>query len=106
MRVAGNIIIRLNMTALLQGRRISLKMEARCSPETSVDFQRITRRYIPEDRSRHTHLCGVLKLYIYVYTGARGSVVGCTMLQAGRSQVRFPVDLASKRSEYQESSWG
>jgi hypothetical protein len=28
---------------------LSLKMEATCSPETSVDFQRTTRRYSPED---------------------------------------------------------
>jgi hypothetical protein len=29
----------------------TLKIEATCSSETSVDFQRSTRRYIPEDRS-------------------------------------------------------
>jgi hypothetical protein len=29
----------------------TLKMEATCSSETSVDFQRITRRYIPEERA-------------------------------------------------------
>jgi hypothetical protein len=29
-------------------------MEAICSPETSVDFQRTTMRYIPEDGT-HTH---------------------------------------------------
>jgi hypothetical protein len=29
----------------------TLKMEATCSSEISVDFQRITRRYIPEDRT-------------------------------------------------------
>jgi hypothetical protein len=29
----------------------TLKMEATCSSEKSVDFQRITRRYIPEDRT-------------------------------------------------------
>jgi hypothetical protein len=28
-----------------------MKMEATFSSETSVDFQRTTRRYIPEDRS-------------------------------------------------------
>jgi hypothetical protein len=28
-------------------------MEATCLSETSVDFQRITRRYIPEDRTLH-----------------------------------------------------
>jgi hypothetical protein len=26
-------------------------MEATCSSETSVDFQRTTRRYVPEDRT-------------------------------------------------------
>jgi hypothetical protein len=29
----------------------TLKLEAACSSETSVDFQRITRRYVPEDGS-------------------------------------------------------
>jgi hypothetical protein len=29
----------------------TLKMEAICSFETSVDFQRTTRRYIPEDNA-------------------------------------------------------
>jgi hypothetical protein len=29
----------------------TLKMEATCSSETSEDFQRTTRRYIPEDRT-------------------------------------------------------
>jgi hypothetical protein len=31
----------------------TLKMEATCSSETSNDFQRITRRYIPEDSTLH-----------------------------------------------------
>jgi hypothetical protein len=31
----------------------TLKMEAICSSETSVDTQRITRRYIPEDDTLH-----------------------------------------------------
>jgi hypothetical protein len=69
----------------LQGRRISrktnqresrwqaefypptLKMEAICSSETSVDFQRITRRYIPEDSTFHNHRCENLKSYISFY---------------------------------------
>jgi hypothetical protein len=29
----------------------NLKMEATCSSETSVDFQRTARRYIPEDKT-------------------------------------------------------
>jgi hypothetical protein len=33
----------------------TLKMEARCSSETSVDFQRTTRRYIPEDGTLHSY---------------------------------------------------
>jgi hypothetical protein len=33
----------------------TLKMEETCQTETSVDFQRITRCYIPEDRSLHNH---------------------------------------------------
>jgi hypothetical protein len=36
----------------------TLKMEVICSSKTSVDFQRITRRYIPGDRT----------LYIQLYT--------------------------------------
>jgi hypothetical protein len=31
----------------------TLKMEAICSSESSVDFQRTTRRYIPEDSTLH-----------------------------------------------------
>jgi hypothetical protein len=39
----------------------TLKMEAKCFSETLVDFQRTTRRYIPEDSSLHTHRCENLK---------------------------------------------
>jgi hypothetical protein len=34
----------------------TLKMEVTCSSETSVDFQRTTRRYIPEERTLHNQL--------------------------------------------------
>jgi hypothetical protein len=37
-------------------------MEAICSSETYADFQRTTRRYIPEDRT-HNHSCGNLISY-------------------------------------------
>jgi hypothetical protein len=37
------------------------KMEATCSSETSVNLQRSTRRYIPEDRTLHNHRCDTLK---------------------------------------------
>jgi hypothetical protein len=33
----------------------TLKIEVICSSETSVDFQRTTWRYIPEDRTLHNH---------------------------------------------------
>jgi hypothetical protein len=32
-------------------------MEAKCFSETSVDFQRVTRHYITEDRTLHNHRC-------------------------------------------------
>jgi hypothetical protein len=34
-----------------------LKIEATCSDETSVDFQRTARRYIPENRTVHNCRC-------------------------------------------------
>jgi hypothetical protein len=42
----------------------TLKMEAIWSFETSADFQRTTRRYIPEDGTLHNHRCENLKCYI------------------------------------------
>jgi hypothetical protein len=39
----------------------ALKMEATCSSETSVDTQRTTRRYIPEDDALHNDRCENLK---------------------------------------------
>jgi hypothetical protein len=38
-------------------------MEAICSSETSVDTQRTTRRYIPEDGTLHNHRCENLESY-------------------------------------------
>jgi hypothetical protein len=36
---------------------ITSVIQAIYSYETSVDFQRITRRYIPEDNTLHNHRC-------------------------------------------------
>jgi hypothetical protein len=44
----------------------TLMTEAICSSETSVDFQRATRRYIPEDSTLHKHRCENLKSYLSV----------------------------------------
>jgi hypothetical protein len=41
----------------------TLRMEAICSTETSVDTQRTTRRYIPEDGTLHNHHCENLILH-------------------------------------------
>jgi hypothetical protein len=41
----------------------TLNMEAICFTETSVDFQRTTRRYIP-DGTLHNHRCENLESYI------------------------------------------
>jgi hypothetical protein len=43
------------------GKELALKMEVICSSETSVEFQRTTRRYIPEESTRHNHRCENLK---------------------------------------------
>jgi hypothetical protein len=43
----------------------TLKMEATYSSETSVNFQRTTRSFIPEDRTLHNRLCEKLKSYIF-----------------------------------------
>jgi hypothetical protein len=42
----------------------TLKMEAICYSVTSVDTQRTTRRYIPEDDTLHNHPCENLKSYM------------------------------------------
>jgi hypothetical protein len=46
----------------------TLKIEATSSSETSVDFQRTTWRYIPEDRTFRKHCCEKLKAYFW-FTG-------------------------------------
>jgi hypothetical protein len=40
-----------------------LNKEAICSSETSFDFQRSTRRYIPEDCTVHNHRCENIRFY-------------------------------------------
>jgi hypothetical protein len=38
-------------------------MEAMYSPETSIDFQRTARRYVPEDGTLHNDRCENLRSY-------------------------------------------
>jgi hypothetical protein len=40
-------------------------MEAIFSSETSVDFQRTIRRYIPEDGTLHNHRCEKLEVLLH-----------------------------------------
>jgi hypothetical protein len=46
-------------------------MEAICSSETSADFQRTTKRYIPEDSTLYNHRCENLKSFIAQFTKSR-----------------------------------
>jgi hypothetical protein len=43
----------------------TLKMKATSSSETSVDFQRTTRRHFPEDRTLHAFFCGRNEDYFF-----------------------------------------
>jgi hypothetical protein len=57
----------------------TLKMEAMCSSETSVNFQQATWRFIPEDRTLHNHRSENLKSYkthndLYYFKYDRDSV--------------------------------
>jgi hypothetical protein len=42
----------------------TLKMETKCSSEMSVEYQRTTQRYIPEDITLHNHRCENLNSYL------------------------------------------
>jgi hypothetical protein len=66
----------------------TLKMEATCSSEKWVGFQRTTRLYIPEGRTLSNHRCENLKSYkpfnSYHYIAASGRMVKAklSLLQA------------------------
>jgi hypothetical protein len=61
----------------------TLKTEATCSYENSVDFQRTTRRYIQEDGTFRNHRCQNLKSHYEFYTD--------TITFAQRSRFKFPL---------------
>jgi hypothetical protein len=62
----------------------ALKMEAKCSSETSVDFQQITRLYIPENRT-HNDRCDNLNSYIVCGLLSRDEpyIPGCDAVEFG-----------------------
>jgi hypothetical protein len=53
---------------------LTLKIEATCSYEMSVDFGQHTRHYIPEDRTLHSHRCDCPRSNSYVYDNILSSV--------------------------------
>jgi hypothetical protein len=56
----------------------ALKMEAICSSETPADFQRTTRRYIPEDETHNLVVCFVeynfLRCFQFRFSGGNEDV--------------------------------
>jgi hypothetical protein len=44
----------------------TLKMEATCSSETSIDFQKITLRFVSEGSTLHNHRWENLKFYMNI----------------------------------------
>jgi hypothetical protein len=57
----------------------TFKMEAVCSPETSIDFQRTTRLYIPEDSTLHIHCGDNLKSYMFLRIRQYDALSVCRM---------------------------
>jgi hypothetical protein len=72
-------------------RNQSLKMEVTCYSETSVDLQRTTQRYIPEDRTQCNRRCENLKSYRYRTDGAGVSL--------SLSLPQYPLNLSRSASE-------
>jgi hypothetical protein len=71
-----------------------LKMEAIFSSEKSVDFQRTTRRYIPEDSTLHkNHRCENLKSYIHHYSLPQGWGTGSIIRQVSDLMIEFILHL-------------
>jgi hypothetical protein len=72
---------------------LTLKMEAICSSETSGDFQRTTRPYIPEDSALHNHRCEnlrscVVHSHIYIKFTTWVFFRNCFRLQGAFTDVR------------------
>jgi hypothetical protein len=74
-------------------------MEATCSSETSVDFQRIIRRYIPENITLYYHHFENLKSYLIFL------VQYCLYLfDMGQNYIRFKTFTLESKEQI-ESRW-
>jgi hypothetical protein len=78
-------------------------MEAPCSSETSVDYQRITGRYIPEDRTVHNHVCENFRSHLFCYLS--GSLLISCYLDVPRHYSYFQ-NVFFFRMESRDSSVG
>jgi hypothetical protein len=93
----------------------ALKMEATCSSETSVDFKQTRRRYIPEDRTAHSHRCENLWFSIILFslrvhdssdwclTQLKTPAVSCS---AGQDISRLCMDPRGSLQRFQKSTIG
>jgi hypothetical protein len=70
---------------------LTLKMEAACSSEMSVDFQRTTRRDIPEDIRRNSQRCENLNSYIAEFQFSAVGIATGYRLDSREVGVRVPV---------------
>jgi hypothetical protein len=77
----------------------TLKMEATCSSETFFDFHWTVRRYIPEDRNIHNHLCEKLKSYIFMSSGRMKNLLQRTIWSRYKSS-GLPCEMCSSSSRH------
>jgi hypothetical protein len=68
---------------------LTLKMEAICSSETSVETRRTTRRHIPKDDTYYHHRCENLKSYMMIKLFVRKEQV--TAEEVGLLGVKFGI---------------
>jgi hypothetical protein len=63
---AGAESLKIDFGLSLSPTWLTLQMEGTCSSETSVDFHRTTRRYIPEDRTLHSLYRSLISVMLFV----------------------------------------
>jgi hypothetical protein len=84
-------------------------MAETCFIETSVDFQRTKRRYIPEDRTLHNHRCDNLSSSMYNIWSSQGSIkviglLGCSAMYFDRELTTFVASIFRVKIDLLDSS--